>query len=786
MPMEAHDSMLEIFVFETGKFLEQLEEILINTETGKGSFIDFVPEIFRIMHTIKSSAGMMGFSSVASLTHAVEDLFFYIRENKPSDIDYIKVTDIVFDSIDFIRRSVENKNKDGESADIKIAEIKGFLEKIKEAPLEEIFTPSVSDEVSVSENPLFTDANNKPFSDIKKNTSNSQNLIIKFKSDCQMLALRAFEIQMKIRKISKNLTVFPDDSSENEEQIIRKEGLYLEFESEKSIDEIFEIIHKSPFVQEIENLSGNISPLINTQETPPDEEQNEDIPASDEKSDETEALTKPETPIPAIPPTTENAALNKPAEPPVTDTTQPPAEQNAAPSVPDEPPKTEIKPAEEKTKKPEEKPEQQETKSADIKTAISEKPAASAVSASFINVPAQKLYNLVDLVGEIIIAEMELSNSIENKGLDDQKNSLAHLRKLILEMQDAALSTRMIAIRETFAKMGRVVHDMNRKLSKNVRLITLGEDTEVDKNIVDNVMSPLMHMIRNAVDHGIEDAETRTAAGKNAAGTISLSASTEGRDIIITVSDDGKGMDRKQIAEKAINAGIITEADSLKMTDREVFSLIFLPGFSTNRNVTEFSGRGVGMDVVNDAVMKMHGKVSIDSTLGKGTKFTLKIPLTMAIIDAFSLKVGENICAIPVTSVYEIFKIEDEKQLSNINGESVVFLRGECYRVIDLTDFYGINYSRGKTSEGTDNCGQGIINEKKNYLDGLMVVVANDTNRFVVFVDEVINRLSVVVKPVPPVFRGIKGISGCTVLGDGRISLILDLSELYDIGKNGV
>lgn len=645
---------MEIFAFETNQFLEDLERILIDNENNKEGIKAAVPEIFRIMHTIKSSSAMMSLDNISKMAHKIEDLFFYIRENNPQYVDYVKLTDIVLDCVDFIKRSMQNGAKEDPSK--KIEYVGKFLEELKKPP--------TAEQTDVLYDYIFT---------------------VFFKENCQMLGLRAFELQSKLERQNAKVIPYPENPDENED-IIKENGFILDITSTSKLEEIKSQIMKSAFVDKVIESSEQIF------HDDPEEEPEE--PAKTKQVDFSEILKQTE-------PAAEPAAKK--------------AESSMAPS-------------------------------------------------SFVNVSTSKLDYLVDLVGEIIVAEMELSREISVGDSESIGSSLSNLKKLIFNMQDAALSTRMIPMKETFRKMQRIIRDINRKQNKDIVLITTGEDTEVDRNLTDSISAALMHVIRNSADHGIETAEERQKQGKSSKGKIELSAKTEGRNIIITVTDDGGGLDKEKILSKAISNGIIDIKKAVGITEAEIYNLIFLPGFSTKKDVTEFSGRGVGMDVVHENISKMHGKVSVISKAREGTTVSFIIPLTLAIIDAIIIKVGSETCAVPMGTVSEMLKLEDLSSIRRINGEDVVLLRDECYKIVDLTDLF--------TNE-----------EKRPYDEGIMLVVKNEIQNFVLFANDVVDRLSVVVKPVPEIFKSIRGISGCTILGDGRISLILDAQELRNISR---
>jgi two-component system chemotaxis sensor kinase CheA len=322
----------------------------------------------------------------------------------------------------------------------------------------------------------------------------------------------------------------------------------------------------------------------------------------------------------------------------------------------------------------------------------------------------------------------------------------------------------MVPLTGTFTKMNRIVRDMAKNLNKKVELVTYGGDTEVDKTINDTIADPFMHMIRNSLDHAIESPEERLTLGKPEIGTVTINARNAGGEILIDVSDDGRGLDIEKILAKARANGLLVKPES-EYTDKEIFMLIMLPGFSTNTEVTEYSGRGVGMDVVKKNMEKVGGSISITSTKNVGTTFTIKIPLTLAIVDGMNISVGNTVFTLPITSIKQSFKITDPKQvLYDTDGAEMILLRGECYPIIRLHEHFGIS------------------TEKTNFMDGIMIQVESGNTIACLFADELLGEYQVVVKPFPSFFNkyNIKeqGLSGCCILGDGSICLILDVSNL--------
>lgn len=391
---------------------------------------------------------------------------------------------------------------------------------------------------------------------------------------------------------------------------------------------------------------------------------------------------------------------------------------------------------------------------------------------SLISVNLSKLDNLMAIVGEIVITESMVTSCPELAGLklDNFTKSARQLRKLTDELQDITMSIRMVPISGVFQKMNRIVRDMGQKLNKDVELVLVGEDTEVDKAIVDCIGDPIMHIVRNSMDHGIEETvEERIHNGKDPKGRITLKAEHTGSEVIISITDDGKGMDPNAILSKAARNGILTKPES-EYTKKEILNLTLVPGFSTNETVTEFSGRGVGMDVVKKNIEQVGGIVSISSELGEGTCTTLKIPLTMAIVDGMEIAVGNSIFTIPIHNIRQSFKISASEIIHNVDNSEVIKRMDEFYPVFRLYELYGLE------------------TDITNIEDGIIIWVESGDKSYCLFVDELLGGQQVVVKPLPTYLNDFNikdsGIAGCTILGDGNISIILDVANLYLKAQN--
>ena len=386
--------------------------------------------------------------------------------------------------------------------------------------------------------------------------------------------------------------------------------------------------------------------------------------------------------------------------------------------------------------------------------------AGAALESATLRVSVEKVDQLINLVGELVITQAMLAQ--KSRELDDGANhpllaGLADLDRNTRDLQEAVMSIRMIPMSVVFNRFPRMLRDLAAKLGKKVDLVTQGESTELDKGLVEKITDPLTHLIRNSCDHGIEMPEDRRAKGKTEHGTITLSATHEGGSILIEVRDDGKGLSREKLLKKAREKGI-DAPDS--MTDNEVWNLIFAPGFSTAEEVTDVSGRGVGMDVVKKNITALNGTVEIDSAEGYGMRVSVRLPLTLAIMDGMSVRVADEVYLLPLASVIESFQIKPTDINTMAQGARVVKVRDEYMPVIELERVFQ------------------VPRFEYNPASPIMVVVESDGARVALMVDELLGQQQVVIKNLESNYRKVPNISGATILGDGKVALILDTSGL--------
>lgn len=694
------ESLVEAFIYETSGLLDELDEILLESEKAKNISEDNINMIFRITHTIKGSAAMLEFAEMSTLAHAVEDVFYIIRED-PSKLDLVfdAIFDLVFQTSDFLRKEIAALQTSSytpadpsalvEQLHVQAAIMKGEAEASAQT---QSAAPAAAPAAPEAAAPVQQEQSAAPAG------TGALRVRVHFDDGCQMENMRAFMLISQLKGCCTSVESIPakPETDSNLSAEIIKNGLLLICHPADSEDEVLKTIEESLNIKSYEVEAEEPE----TQEAP-------SAPAAAEAGS-----AKPAAPARAPKPASSGAEAVQKGTP------------VSSPKV--------------------------------------------GVKQSLISVNQSKLDRLMDLVGEIVTAESMVARDPDLNGLrlDHFTKSIRELRKLTDELQDVVMSIRMVPLHGTFQKMSRIVRDMAKKLDKQAELVTFGGDTEVDKTINDAIADPFMHMIRNSMDHAIEHPDERVKKGKPAVGKVTLSARNVGGEIHIDVADDGCGLDPKKILAKARENGLLTKPES-EYTDKEIFQMIMLPGFSTNKEVTEYSGRGVGMDVVRKNIEKVGGSITIHSEFGKGTTFTIKIPLTLAIVDGMNLAVGNTVFTLPITSIKQSFKPTGPEQIiHNANGTEMIMVRGECLPILRLHKMYQIDAKHS------------------DIMDGILIQVENSSSSACIFADELLGEYQVVVKPFPTFFNKYdlksQGLSGCSILGDGTVSLILDANALIN------
>ncbi|MCI8282063.1 MAG: chemotaxis protein CheA [Lachnospiraceae bacterium] len=697
------DGMLDIFLYESEQLLENLQDIVLANKDEECFDEAAINEIFRVMHTIKGSAGIMMFENISKVAHKLEDVFYYLRESHPKNVPHLELVDHVLNVSDFIQGELE-KIKEGDNPDADpekiLSELEEFLDRLKSGIVKK--GKELPPENTYVEPSQFyiapTGSDGKYYK-----------IAVYYEPGLEMSNIRAYTAVYALKEIAEDLKYIPEDiiSNENSGDEILNDGFHMLIKTQGDIDAIREIIEKGTGVAQIDIYESSVKEFTLGFR---DDIQETDVVGMDDGDEKQKDGTGKDSKEP-----TPGDYVIKSKEPG-------------------------------KGKK------------------LAKQQSKNQVKQSFISVNIGKMDSLMDLIGELVIAEAVVLQNPDLKvpGLDlsNFQKASAQLSKITSELQDVIMAMRMMPLTNTFQKMNRIVFDVSRKLGKDIELEVIGEHTEVDKNIIEHISDPLMHLIRNSLDHGIESKEERLAAGKSAKGKITLEAKNEGGKVYISVRDDGKGLNREAILKKAKANGLLGKRNPDELSDKEVYQFITQPGFSTKEKVTELSGRGVGMDVVVKNIQAIGGKLEIDSTPGEGSEMSLKIPLTLAIIDGIVMEVGETTFVVEIGAVQEFISVTRDMVIREPDGDEYINIRGEYYPFIKLCDRYHIQERSSSLEEG------------------IAAVLEYEGKTICAFVDKLVSEQEIVVKPIPPYLKKISGISGCTQLGDGSIALILDIAGI--------
>ena len=706
--------MLEIYLYENGQLLERLQEIVLEYKDEECFDEDSINEIFRAMHTIKGSSGVMMFDEVTRISHKLEDVFYYLRESKPDNVPHMELVEHVLQVVDFITSEMikieSGQSADGSATDY-VAALDAFLDKIKNGEGE--------DKKEIKEN-VHEEPQQFYIAPMASSSSRFYKIYLTFQKDLPLANVHAYKAVYSLKEIAEDLLHYPEDiiSDESAANEILENGFKMLLQAQCTEEDIRGIIQEGYDIQKVEVYECSAK----------DFQQGFDSVGSEIRIDL-------DTPTEETPATDGEMIIMAPA-------TQEVAEKKPiAPGdfvIESKGPGTGKKLAKDKPKKHD--------------------------KAAFMSVDIRKMDMLMDLIGELVIAEsVVLQNpdlQVPGLKLDNFTKAARQMKKISSDLQNTIMSMRMVPLTNTFQKMNRIVFDVSRKLGKDIEFEMIGDQTEVDKNVSEHISDPLMHLVRNSVDHGIETDE-RAAAGKTEKGKITLSAKNESGKIWITVQDNGKGLDRAKILAKARKNELL---DPYKLdkeyTDKEVFQLITLPGFSTKEAVTEYSGRGVGMDVVVSNLQAIGGSLEIESVLGQGSQMIMKIPLTLAIIDGIVMKVGKSAFVLETNLVKEFMRAQQDMLVMKPDGQELVMVRGECYPVLRVGEWYQLS------------------DYKLNMEKAMFVLVEIEEQVICLIVDDLVGKQEIVVKPIPDYVKKVKGLSGCTQLGDGSIALILDVGAL--------
>lgn len=704
---------LEIFLDETKEHLQNLNTRILELESDAEN-MDTINEIFRAAHSLKGMAGTMGYKRMQTLTHDMENVFSEVRNGN------IKVNsgmiDVLFQCLDALEEYTDNIQSSADEGTNDNEELIKQLNDIlngnsaSAAPAKEEKPVSGETPVTAPETDgakwdavALDDSQISVIKEAQNQGKKVYGLNVVVQENCILKAARAFLVFKAVEDLAEIIISEPSAQDVEDEKFDRDFTLIV-----LSDAELDNIIKAASGVSEIEKVTG--APIVL--------ENNKNYKKSEEQEEQEEAPTAPAESTPAATAGTTNAAVAAPAN-------------SAAPAA---------KPAAETKKQTPGKPVVNRTVRVDI----------------------EKLDSLMNLVSELIIAKNSLV-SVSTQGQTNVNSAfneqIEYLEQVTTNLHESVMKVRMVPIESVVSKFPRMIRDLSKKLDKKMELYMTGEETELDRTVVDEIGDPLMHLLRNSADHGLETAEVRAQRGKPAVGSIFLDAYQDGNNVVIEVRDDGNGIDTEAVKAKALERGTITPEQAANMTEKDIINLLFLPSFSTAKQVTDVSGRGVGLDVVKSKIESLSGEVEVKSKLGEGSTWTIRLPLTLAIIQALMVVVGNEKYAISLGSIQTLEDISPS-DVKLVQNKEVIHLRGSVIPLIRLNEVLDVESSKSKDENLIV-----VIIKKGDKLAGLVI-------------DELIGQQEIVIKSLGKYIKQCRFISGATILGDGEIALILDANAL--------
>ncbi len=695
----------EIYVSDMREHLQNMNRSFVELEHDPGN-IDLLNEIFRAAHTIKGNSATMEYDDVAHLAHEMENLLDKIR-NKEITIDH-EIMDILFESFDAIESMIESISNNEEVMDpAPIIEKLGQILKVNETE-----AVDKAEDVDKKQEAVGQDDELDLSMDELKRITGAMNsgmtiyeIIVTIDDSCKLKSAKATIVIRNLEKIGDKIAVYPD------EQAIKATNpgkFHVILASNSEIDTIREV---GLSVSEISGVEIKV------------------IGGEDEDNHEFDLDSLEEFEI-----TEEPLTVEEPAEPKT-------VESNTV---------------ELKTVKPEpEAPLPIPRKSETTKASVSPPQ-----TVQNIRVNIQQLDSLMNHIGELVISKISLEHMASNYEIPELTESVAHLNRIVEELQEEVMEIRMVPVDQIFSKYPRIIRDLSKSSGKKVRLVIEGGDIELDRTVLDGINDPLVHILRNCVDHGIETAGQRIDAGKPEEGTVLLKAARVKNHVNIEISDDGAGINPDMIRESATSRGLISKDEAAAMSDDDLMFILFQPGFSTAKAVTDISGRGVGMDVAKKDIEKLGGNIKIYSTPGKGTSIRLRLPLTLAIIKALLIRVCNNTYILPINNVLESFRI-NEDQIKMVDKKETCILRDEVIPLARLDQLFEIE----SNDEDLDN-------------DLFVIIVEHKDKHIGLIVDELVGQQEVVIKSLGASLGRVQGFAGATIIKDGSVALIVDINSL--------
>lgn len=746
MSFEMDEEILQDFLVEAGEILEQLSEQLVDLENNPDDS-DLLNAIFRGFHTVKGGAGFLGINELVDVCHGAENIFDLLRQGQ-RQVD-AQLMDVILQALDSVNEmfvQIQNSQPPSPAS----AELIAKLTELSQPPSAQDSAQSnaatdanadIGDDILFDNAPGASEQDDSAedpfaFDDILFDTADNSAQ----KSDIDEITEDEFESLLD-ELHGKGQGPAPTEPAKEQGSTDASADADI---TDDEFDALLDELHGAGSFGEIKQ---NEKPQAPAAETPSSSGSDDEI-----SEDEFDALLD-ELHGAGNAPTASHAAPAAKKETPA-----PTQSQASAPS-PTPAQQTPAKPA------PAASAAQASPAKADAKAAPP-KPAAQAETT--VRVDTKRLDQIMNMVGELVLVRnrlVTLASSTQNEAMG---KAISNLDVVTADLQGAVMATRMQPIKKVFGRFPRVVRDLARSLNKEIELKLVGEETDLDKNLVEALADPLVHLVRNSVDHGIEMPDVREQAGKPRAGQVILSAEQEGDHILLSITDDGAGMNAEKLKEIAINKGVIDHDQAARLTDNDAYNLIFAPGFSTKEEISDISGRGVGMDVVKTKISQLNGTINIDSELGRGTRLDIKVPLTLAILPTLMVVIGEQTFALPLATVSEIFHL-DLTKTNVVDGQLTIIVREKAIPL-----FY-LEHWLIKGANPHERKGEGHV---------VIVQIGNQQVGFVV--DSLIGQEEVVIKPLDALLQGTPGMAGATITSDGGIALILDVPNLlkHYAGRN--
>ncbi|MEL0656359.1 chemotaxis protein CheA [Pseudoalteromonas issachenkonii] len=731
---EVDEDILQDFLVEAGEILELLSEQLVELENNPED-TELLNAIFRGFHTVKGGAGFLAMTELVDACHGAENVFDLLRQGvRTVNSELMDVILQALDTINEMFATIQNRDKP-EPADPELLHTLHILglppteaeateassqTEVEQPHNEVVDTPIADDEDPFAFDELFSGAPSVSDAEIDEITEDEfESLLDELHGQGQGPA-----VEKPVASSSDFNGDITDDEFDSLLDELHGVGSFGEVTSKPEQNDA----NKTPVEPAI--------PVANTVNSSDDE-------ISD---DEFEALLDELHGKGTAPKSIESAPAAKQPEP-----VSPPAKQVSEPVKKAEPAKAPTpKPVEKAPEKP----------VAKAPPAAAPKKSAPPAAETTVRVDTKRLDQIMNMVGELVLVRNRLVSLATNSDSEAMGKAISNLDVVTADIQGAVMQTRMQPIKKVFGRFPRVVRDLARSLNKDIDLKLIGEETDLDKNLVEALADPLVHLVRNSVDHGIEMPAVREAAGKSRTGNVTLSASQEGDHILLTIKDDGAGMDAEKLKKIAISKGVLDHDQASRLSDTEAYNLIFAPGFSTKEEISDISGRGVGMDVVKTKITQLNGSVSIQSELGVGTILEIKVPLTLAILPTLMVVVGAQTFALPLAGVSEIFNL-DLTKTNVVDGQLTIIVRKKAIPLFYLEHWL---------VKGSDR------SQRKS--KGHVVIVQIGTQQIGFVVDSLIGQEEVVIKPLDALLQGTPGMAGATITSDGGIALILDVPNM--------